>query len=448
MRILQVANGFPPTALAGAESHTFALAKQLADSHTVRVFCREADLTRPEYTLIQDTVEGVPVTRVVHNLLDVMDYEALYRNRQIEQIFVDVLDQFRPDLVHFQHCVALSVGCIEQALLRRLPCVVTLHDYWYICPTTNLLRPDLALCPGTHHGPNCFDCLQFAPTTVTNISSLLGYSRWREMIPRPARLKVLKWLGRLRARTEKSGSSLVLKRAEDIRQLLARSSAIIAPSEYVKGRYVEFGLSPDLIRVIPLGMDVRQWTDVPRPARPANMIRFAYVGGLARHKGAETLVRAFRQAPGAAELYLFGFELPGDAFAVDLRKLAAPDARIRFMGPVPNKALPQALRSMDAFLMPALWHETFSFVTREAILAGLPVMASNMGVIPEIVHDGVNGRLLAPGNVDEWAACLRDLIKRPEQLESLRPRRGDLPVRSFEENARDHLALYREVWQT
>jgi glycosyltransferase involved in cell wall biosynthesis len=230
--------------------------------------------------------------------------------------------------------------------------------------------------------------------------------------------------------------------------LLARSSAIIAPSEYVKSRYVEFGLSPDLIRVIPLGMDVHQWTDVPRLARPAHGIRFAYVGGLTRHKGAEILIRAFMQTPGAAELYLFGFELPGDAFAVDLKKLAVPDARIHFVGPVPNKALPQALKSMDAFLMPALWHETFSFVTREALLAGLPVIASNMGAIPEIVHDGVNGRLLTPGNVGEWAACLRDIMERPEQLESLRPRRGDLAVRSLEENAQDHLALYREVWQT
>ena len=448
MRILQVANGFPPTAIAGAEAHTFALAKQLADSHTVRVFCREANLTQPEYTLIQDTVEGVPVTRVVHNLLDVMDYESLYRNHRIEQIFVNVLDQFQPDLVHVQHCVALSVGCIEQTLLRRLPCVVTLHDYWYICPTANLLRPDLALCPGTHHGPNCFDCLKFAPTALTNATSFLGYSRWREIIPRPVRLRVLSWLGWLRARTEGAGSSPVLKRADHIRQLLARSSAIIAPSEYVKSRYVEFGLSPDLIRVIPLGLDVQQWTDMPRPARPANMIRFAYVGGLTRHKGAEIMVRAFMRTQGTAELYLFGFDLPGDAFAVDLRKLAAQDARIHFMGPIPNQALPQALSSMDALLMPALWHETFSFVTREAILAGLPVIASNIGVIPEIVHEGVNGRLLAPGNVDEWAACLRDLIKRPEQLESLRPRRGDLVVRSLEENAQDHLALYREVWQT
>jgi glycosyltransferase involved in cell wall biosynthesis len=200
--------------------------------------------------------------------------------------------------------------------------------------------------------------------------------------------------------------------------------------------------------VIPLGMDAQQWTGTPQPARSAGAIRFAYVGGLTRHKGAEVMVRAFMQAQGPAELYIFGFELPGDVFAAHLKRLAAPDVRIHFMGLVPNQALPQALSSMDAFLMPALWHETFSFVTREAILVGLPVIASNMGVIPEIVHDGVNGRLLAPGSVDEWAACLRGLIERPGQLESLRPRRGDLAVRSFEENAQDHLALYREVWQT
>lgn len=448
MRILQVANGFPPTAIAGAESHTFALAKQLTNTHTVLVFCREADLTRPDYEVIQDSFQGVPVTRVVNNQLKVMDYESLYRNRQIERIFGRVLDQFRPDVVHFQHCVALSAGCIELAFDRRLPYLVTLHDYWYICPTTNLLRPDLLVCPGTHHGANCFDCLDFIPTSLTNVTSLPGYMRWREIIPLPIRLKVLRWLARLRAKAEGVGSSPVLLRANYMRHLLAHSSALIAPSEYVKRRYVEFGLSADLIRVIPLGMDTRRWMAVPRPTPSVNVIRFAYVGGLVRHKGAEVMLRAFMQTRGAAELYLYGFEPPGDAFASLLKQLAASDSRIHFMGPISNQDLPQALSRMDAFLMPTLADETFSLVVREALLAGLPVIASNRGAIPEIVHDGINGRLLTSGDVNAWAACLRDLIEHPGQLESLRPRRDDVIVRSFEENAHDHLALYREVWQT
>jgi glycosyltransferase involved in cell wall biosynthesis len=448
MRILQVANGFPPTAIAGTESHTYALSKQLSSSHSVHVFCREADLARPEYTVIEDLVDGLPVTRVVNNLLEVMDYESLYRNRQIERIFSSVLDQFQPDVVHFQHCVALSAGCINLALDRHLPCVITLHDYWYICPTTNLLRPDLLVCPGTHHGSNCFDCLHFIPATLTSVTSLPGYLSWREAIPLPIRLKILKWLALLRAKVEGLGSSPVLKRAEYMRHLLARSSALIAPSKYVQNRYAEFGLPPDLIRIIPLGMDTHQWTAMPRPTISANMIRFAYVGGLVRHKGAEVMLRAFMQIQSAAELYIYGFEPPGDAFASFLKQLAASDSRIHFMGPISNQALPQALSRMDVFLMPTLADETFSFVVREALLAGLPVIASNRGAIPEIIHDGINGRLLTSGDVDSWAACLRDLIEHPDQLESLRPRRDDVRVHSFEENAQAHLALYREVWQT
>lgn len=447
MRVLQVTNGFPPTAITGTESHTYTLAKQLAASHSVHVLCREADLTRPEYTVVRGSLDGLPVTRVVNNLLDVKDYEDLYRNRRVEQIFMDVLDAFRPDLIHFQHCIGLSAGCIEQAIARRLPFVVTLHDYWHICPTTDLLRPGLEMCPGTHHGPNCFDCVRLVPGVLGRAVYLPGYSYLHRAIPPATRYQVLTFLGRIRTARKSPGSPVIQQRADYMRGLLARSPRLIAPSEYVKNKYVEFGIPSDLIRVIQLGMDTQRWLGAPRHTRLANLVRLGYVGALTPQKGGEAMIRAFIQSPGAAELVIYGVEPPGQVLAARLKRLAAGDPRIHFMGPIPNERLPLAFGEMDALLMPTLAEETFSLVVREALLSGLPVIASDKGVIPEIVQDGVNGRLLPAGDVDAWTACLRDLIEHPDQLDRLKPRHDSLRVRSHADNAQDNLAIYDQVLQ-
>lgn len=445
MKVLLVANGFPPSAIAGVELYTQALARQLAAAHEVRIVCREADPARPEYSVIRETVEELSVTRIVNNLLDVTDYECLYRNPRIDAIFADELEQFRPDIVHFQHCIGLSAGCIEQAIDSNARVVLTLHDYWYICPTANLLRPDRTPCRGTHHDPNCFDCIQLIPPKLTAVTLYPGYTRWREIIPRPIRIKVLEWLGHARAIFEGAGSPAVRKRAEYMRHILMRSAALVAPSEYVKQRYVEFGIPPEIIHVIPLGMEPEQWMGISRLPQPANQVRLCYVGGLVPQKGCDVAVRAFMQSPGAAALYIYGFEPPGQAFVSHLKKLAAGDSRIHFMGPVPHERLPQVFAEADALLVPTFAEETFSLVVREAFLAGLPVIASNRGVIPDIIQDGTSGRILPAGDIEAWTTCLRNLIDHPEQLEALKPDPTTLQVRSHLDNARDNLALYHKL---
>jgi glycogen(starch) synthase len=64
-------------------------------------------------------------------------------------------------------------------------------------------------------------------------------------------------------------------------------------------------------------------------------------------------------------------------------------------------------------VLPSIWPETFSIVLREALSAGLPVVASRIGAIPELIRDGENGLLVSPGSVDELAAALERLAREP-----------------------------------
>jgi glycosyltransferase involved in cell wall biosynthesis len=453
MRILMVTNGFPPVASAGVESHTYALARELhLAGFSVHIFCRDADFSLPMYTVRDTVVDGLPVTRVVNNLVDAYAFEDFYRNPHIDAIYADLLAHFQPDIVHIQHCIGLSMGCLEQSVAAGIPTLVTLHDYWYICPTVNLIRPDFALCAGSHHGMNCFDCIRMVPRPAAVIQGIPFYPHLQRIVPEPIRHQAWRLLSSIQQREQAVAGSvqpIIDERVEQMRALLAGADLILSPSHHLKNKYVEFGIDPQQIRVVPLGMDVDRWLDVVRPPRPGGTpLRFGYAGSFLPTKGADIAIKAFKQVQGNMTLELVGFEPPGSPYPAQLKALMADDPRITYGGAVPNHTLPERFARWDALLMPALWEETFSFVAREALLTGLPVIASDMPVLPEIIEPGKNGFLLPPGDVSAWAAQFRDLLLNPAPLLSLNPRADTSFARTFTDHAVEQIGIYRQLLST
>jgi glycosyltransferase involved in cell wall biosynthesis len=94
-------------------------------------------------------------------------------------------------------------------------------------------------------------------------------------------------------------------------------------------------------------------------------------------------------------------------------------------------------------LAPALWPETFSFVVREGLLAEVWVVASDLGVMRELIRSGENGQLVAPGDVEAWTSTLR-------QIARARPSAEAPPALTFQpmtpkEHGRAINAMYQEV---
>lgn len=449
MRILMVTNGFPPLASAGVESHTYALARELQRAGIfVHIFCRDADTSLPMYTVRDTLVDGLPVTRVVNNLVDVYEFEDYYRNPHIDKIYADVLQHVQPDMVHIQHCIGLSIGCLEHSVAVGIPTLVTLHDYWYMCPTVSLIRPDSALCAGAHHGMNCFDCIRLVPRPVNAMQGIPFYSQLQRIVPAPIRhqaWQVLTTMQQRRHAVAESVQPILDARVDRMRALLASADLILSPSYHLKNKYVEFGILSEQIRVVPLGMNVSRWLEVERPLRPEGApLRFGYAATFLPTKGADIAIRAFKQVKGNMTLELVGFEPPGSPYPAQLKALIADDPRITYVGAVPNQELPERFSHWDALLMPVLWEETFSFVTREALLTGLPVIASEMPVLPEIIKHEKNGFLLPPGDVEAWAAQFRALLANPSDLFSLNPRADTSFARTFADHATEQIRIYRE----
>jgi len=266
------------------------------------------------------------------------------------------------DVVHVHNLFpALSPAVIRVARERRVPVVMTLHNFRLLCLPATLMRD----------GRVCEDCL--------------GRMPWRGVRH-----------GCYRGSRVQSGllaTSIVLHRAIGT---FGQVTRFVAVSGFVRDTYVRAGFDPGRIVVKPNFA----WP-VPRREGPGE--HFLYLGRYSAEKGVEQLVRAWR--PELGPLLVVGTgPLHGR-----LEELAGPGVDVR--GPVRPAQAQELVRRARAVLVPSIWYEAFSRTIVEAYAAGVPVVASRIGALPEVVEEGVTGLLAEPGDADSWAgavAALRD----------------------------------------
>ena len=127
--------------------------------------------------------------------------------------------------------------------------------------------------------------------------------------------------------------------------------------------------------------------DIPRVREGVRKI--LYAGTLSPLKGVHLLLDAFRRIEGDFELLIAG---SGEsAYEASLRKTA--DGRVRFIGAVSPSDMPRLYSEADLVVVPSMWHETYNFVLREALMTGALVIATNLGAMPEAVKAGKCGFL-------------------------------------------------------
>jgi GT2 family glycosyltransferase len=129
-----------------------------------------------------------------------------------------------------------------------------------------------------------------------------------------------------------------------------------------------------------------------------------------------------------------------DRYRETIEKLTRRSS-VRTSGAVRQERVPQALAEIDVLVVPSIWPENSPLVIQEAFLAGVPVVGSRIGGIPEAVTDGVNGLLFNPGDASDLASKLARLIDEPSLLETLRA--GIPPVRTITDDIGDSRALYQ-----
>jgi glycosyltransferase involved in cell wall biosynthesis len=169
------------------------------------------------------------------------------------------------------------------------------------------------------------------------------------------------------------------------------------------------------------------------------------VGRLHPSKGLVELAHAVRAIPAGVDfrLDIRGPMIDEDSrvFAAQLQALVAEDARVTIGPGIPGPDVPALLAELDLLLCPSMWFENGPTIALESIAVGTPIMASRVGNLAEIVEDGVNGRLVAAGNVEAWARAMTEAATDPAQ--TIDRWRAALPQpRTMDDIATDYLSLY------
>ncbi|MBL8754699.1 MAG: glycosyltransferase [Planctomycetes bacterium] len=418
MRLTFVVHQFPPHFFTGTEQYALAVARELiARGHDVDVFTldprhHEADRLWRES---RESVDGVPVRRLTFWWQLGKDWARMeYRHPLMAAVFARHLQERSPDVVHTFHLRHVGADLIDEVVAQRRGLVVSLTDFWFLCPRAILMRGDGAPCEGPPEGGRgCLPCHQ--PEVA------------RMLADHPAAPELLA-LHATAASHSRPGwepfhrTGALLDRPRYLRERLLRAHAIVAPTRFLADVFVRNGIPADRLACQGYGIDTHGIAAGAAAARPAGARppTFGFFGTFAPHKAPHLLVEALAQVRGDCRVVLRGRAADFPDYSGPLLAAAARDPRITVLPPFARAELPAAFAGIDALVVPSTWHENAPFVVLEARAAGLPVLASRFGGLVEVVRDDVDGELFSAGDVPDLAACLQRLVDDPTRLRRYR----------------------------
>ncbi|MBN8487037.1 MAG: glycosyltransferase family 4 protein [Burkholderiales bacterium] len=368
-RILVVAHGHPDFSLGGGEIAAYRLFKAYQDAPDVeeafflaradrgRGACGSIGLRRAGEYLWEQAVHDWHLMKAVHQ-------ESLHT------WFTDLIRQLRPTIVHVHHYAHLGLEFLR--VIKKVdPTIrihVTLHEYMAICKNNG----------------------QMVKTGTNALCSSATFDECQRCFPslRPEDF----WL-----------------RKQFFKAHFAVADSFIAPSDFLRRRYIEWGIPASSIVTIENGQDDLPALP-PRPLRKGERRnRFAFFGQINPFKGLDLLLRALEALPDEdreqlqVEIHGAHFEHQSTELQDTVRRLLEPLVKartVRWAGPYRPEQLRQRMAAVDWVLVPSIWWENSPLVIQEAFLCGRPVICADIGGMAEKVRDGIDG-LHAPV-ADPW----------------------------------------------
>jgi glycosyltransferase involved in cell wall biosynthesis len=415
MKIVLTVHEFLPDYWAGTEIITLNVARELRRrGHDIRIvtgFFAQTTI-RDENRFDRYQYDGFPIDRFHHNYqamgnqTNVMELE--YNNHLFGRFFQDYLRRHSPDLVHFFHLARLSGSAVDACVQAKIPTVFTATDFWTICPMIQLRLPDNSLCPGPdHYGVNCLRHLVIGTQAPKVAKRLRVVPDWTVRVAMAAINH-----GLVPPLQSVQQAQALSRRPQWLMDRLNQIDRVIAPSRLMANILRQRGLDSSRLINLPYGLDLGNVVR-RRDKGSGPRLRIGFAGTLQEHKGCAVLIEAVRLLPKEIPVDV---QIHGDcgqfqAYLDRLKGLAADDPRIHFRGPFDHDQVWQVLAEIDVLVVPSIWHENTPLVIYEAHAAGVPVVATNLGGISEVVSDNVNGLLFEKGDARQLSGLLRKLAE-------------------------------------
>jgi len=343
--------------IGGAEVYAHGLVEALrARGHTVALFGGS-----PEREV--DSEELRVVKRPLY------DAGRLVKDAALLNALTEFIERFRPEVVHAHNLFSIALEVVDHLGRCGVPLVQTVHDYQLLCPNSWCVRGDGSPCPGGA-GAQCFqhDCQKNYP-----------YDSWGVL------------LSSLRQRLASAGVRVA-----------------IAPSSHLAERLRHHGWRD--VRHLPYFIDV---TSSPSSGPRADY-DLLYVGRLEREKGVDVLLEAMPAVLAAiprVHLTLVG----GGSQEPALRRQAEQSRlgqAVRFLTRIPREELSVHYARAAACVLPSVWTENSPLVAYECLTAGLPMLGSRIGGIPELIEPDC-GFTFEPRNPADLARVVIQFLRLP-----------------------------------
>jgi glycosyltransferase involved in cell wall biosynthesis len=382
---------YPPQALGGAT----VMVKNIVDTlkakrhdYEISVFTYDIENPAP-YEISEYTQDGINVTSLSVAHGDDIDWR--YQDIQVQNIFRQYLAFHQPDLIHF-HCIQrLTASVMEAAKELDIPYIVTVHDAWWLGDRQFLIDKDGLECDPRQNDPI------------------------------------------IAARYSDDINNAILRRRY-LAQRLNSAKTILAVSEFQADLYRKNGFTQ--IQVNRNGIMPQKIL----PRSPANKIRLGYAGGICVHKGYYFLKDAILAADlQNTELTVIDLFVSGAA-----RRETWGNTLVTFIPKLPADKMPQFYSNIDVLVAPSVWAESFGLITREAVLAGVWVVASNKGGLAEDITPGINGDVFSTDSLDELVSILKKLDKEPCHYQQQRDTDA-IQIRSINEQVSELESIYESI---
>jgi glycosyltransferase involved in cell wall biosynthesis len=304
-----------------------------------------------------------------------------------------VIQEANPDVVHWHNTKGFFGSPVHFPGRQSL---YTAHDYYSVCPRSNLLKPNREI------------CVQPRACVVCNL-------RWRKPPP--------------------------LWRAWGRRVIhIPNETKVLCPSKFMAERLRSDGLR--VHRIIPNFVpDYRRQGASDRIYDQNLML---YTGMLEAHKGLTTLLDAFalRKDEHKFQLKIIGDGPLKNHLEEHILKLGIGD-RATILGFLPESELLSVRRQAAIQVIPSEWYENAPLTALEALAMGVPLIGSAIGGIPEIVDEASGGVLYRAGDARELAQCMVDLWKNREMFPEMREKARNTYERRFTSEV--HIKAYLEA---
>jgi glycosyltransferase involved in cell wall biosynthesis len=293
-------------------------------------------------------------------------------SREAERALARQVERSRPDIVHLHNIYHhLSPSVLRPLRERGIPMVMTLHDFKLACPTHRFLAG----------GRVCEACLPrrfYMPTVKRCYQGSVGASTL-------------------------NGLELAI---HTLLRMYAPVHLFLCPSRFMLKKMTAGRVFPDRLRWLPNFVDAAAIE--PKSAAGGGAV---YVGRLSQEKGVAVLVEAAANL--TCDVHIVG-DGP-DRHRLNERAKELGARRLSFHGHVPAEDVHQRLRNASVAVMPSIGYENAPMGILEAFAAGVPVIGTDHGGIPELIEKGVDGDLVPPGDAGALAASIDRFVTDPDR---------------------------------